>query len=237
MSDLPPDPDRQGGRPGDTGPPGEPTIPGLEPPGPGAPEEGFVETCVSVITSPVPTLRRLTTTQPVGWAIAVIVIAGVASAIASATNPDPFGLGEAGPELRQATRGLAFLTPIFTLAAVAIGTAVVLLASKMLDGEATYKALFVGFGFASLPAVFDVVAALFGSVGGGGGTLAGLISFATFVWGLVLGVIAVREANRFSAGRAVGAIVLAGVGLALVIGILFAVLFAAVFSAFRGVAG
>lgn len=250
MSELPPDRDEHGrplgegvppdagdvggpggvGPPGDTGVPGEPATPDLGPPGPEGPEEGLIETCVSVITSPVATLRRVTTTQPLGWAIAVIVVAGIASGIANAADPDPFGIQDGGGDLGA---GWVVFSPIFNLIIVAIGTAVVLLTSKMLDGGTTYKALFVGFGFASVPSVFNVLGGVFGAAGAG--ALAGLITIATGIWGLVLGVIAVREANRFSTGRAIGAVVLAGVGLAIVGGIIVAIFAALFVSAFRGV--
>ena len=44
-------------------------------------EEGLLETSVSVVTEPVPTLRRLSRRPRVGWAVVVVLVLGALSAV------------------------------------------------------------------------------------------------------------------------------------------------------------
>jgi hypothetical protein len=199
-------------------PPGPPVEhPSLEqPPEPvdvGA--EGFLETAVGVISEPLTTLRHVTATAPLSWAIwltvALSAIAWGAGSIqfgqemARTAGPQPFSLPST-PVL--AILGLIF-GPILGLIGLAIGTAILMLTSLMFGGKGAYKGLFCGLAFASVPNIFSAPIQVLQLLGGIAGQLVGgLISFGITVWVIVLAVIAVRENNSFSTGRAVGAVLL-----------------------------
>lgn len=216
-------------------PPGPPVEhPSLEPPSePSIGEaEGFLETAVGVITDPVPTLRRVTATAPLGWAIWLTV---ALSAIAWAAGSAQFGQGFDGvprsfslpstPVL--AVLGL-ILGPIFGLIGLAIGTGILKLTSLMFGGKGSYKGLFCGLAFATVPNVFSAPIQVLQLLGGvGGQILGGLISVGVSIWVIVLAVIAVRENNAFSTGKAVGAVLLPIAAIFLFLFVLIAVIIAA----------
>ncbi len=120
-----------------------------------------------------------------GQAVAVIVIAGVASLIGNV-----FRLGPVA----------GIMTLIITLISYAVWSLVIVLVGTKLMPEPTTKADFnEGFrviGFTASPGVFNVLAII--------PFLGPLISFAISIWMLVIGVIAVREVLDYSnTGRAI----------------------------------
>jgi hypothetical protein len=196
-------------------------------------DEGFLETAVGVITEPVPTLRRVTATAPLGWAIwltvALSAIAWGAGSIqfgqemATNAGPQPFSLPST-PVL--AILGLIF-GPIFGLIGLAIGTAILMLTSLMFGGKGPYKGLFCGLAFASVPNIFSAPIQVLQLFGGIAGQLVGaLISFGLSIWIIALAVIAVRENNSFSTGRAVGAVLLPIAVIILLVIVVFALVIA-----------
>jgi hypothetical protein len=198
--------------------------------------EGFLESAVGVITEPVPTLRRITATAPLGWAIwLTVALTAISSAagsiqvgqeVSTTPGPQPFSLPST-PVL--AVLGLVF-GPILGLIGLAIGTGILKLTSLMFGGKGSYRGLFCGLAFASIPNIFSApvqVLQLFGGLGGQ--VFGGLISVGLTIWVVVLAVIAVRENNSFSTGRAVGAVLLPiGVIFLLIIVIVVVVITAAV---------
>jgi hypothetical protein len=76
------------------------------------------------------------------------------------------------------------------------------------ETEATYGQLLRTLGFAQSPGVLRVLVFI--------PFLGGLISFAVWVWVLVAGVIAVRQALDFSTGRAIGTVVVGWLVMALI---------------------
>jgi hypothetical protein len=217
-------------------PPGPPVEhPSLEqPPEPdvgGA--EGLLETAVGVITEPVSTLRRVTATAPLGWAIWLTV---VLSAIAWATGSIQFGQGfedvsRSQPFSLPSTPVLAvlglILGPILGLIGLVIGTGILKLTSLMFGGKGSFKSLFCGLAFASVPNIFSAPIQVLQFLGGvGGQILGGLISVGISIWVVVLAVIAVRENNAFSTGKAVGAVLLPIAAILLLVFVLVAVIVA-----------
>jgi hypothetical protein len=180
-------------------------------------DDGLLETAVSVVSRPVPTLRRLTSDPKVGWAIVVVLLVSLASAIVTAVQPGTTMAPGFTPQSRFQTEGLArtigavlvVVTPLLSLGVTAITAAILLGTSRLLGGRGGYAGLFTGVGFANVPNVFGVPAQLLPlALGTAGGVLAGLVGVGIGIWTFVLHVLAVRESNGFSTGRAVAAVLI-----------------------------
>ncbi|MFN2556086.1 MAG: YIP1 family protein [Nitriliruptorales bacterium] len=201
-------------------------------------DEGLLETVVSILTRPVPTLRGLTARPRVGWAIAVTLFIGVLTWVAAAARfgTSPPGVGGLPPEFRELRGvfmvGAVVFGPIFGLIGLALGAGILHGVSLLLRGEGSYSGLFTGLAFANVPSALTVITQLLPlSLGMGGALLAGLTNFALAAWVVVLGVLAVRENNRFSTGRAIAVVLIpAGILIGLFI-LLMILLFAAFFAA------
>lgn len=180
-------------------------------------DEGLLETAVSVVTRPAPTMRRLTSDPKVGWAIVVVLLVSLASAIVTALQPETTVAPGFTPQSRFQTEDMAgaigaiivILGPLVTLGVTAITAAILLGTSRLLGGRGGYAGLFTGVGFANIPNVFGVPAQLLPlALGAAGGVLAALVGFGILIWTFVLHVLAVRESNDFSTGRAVAAVLI-----------------------------
>jgi hypothetical protein len=207
--------------------------------------EGLLETAVSVVTQPVPTMRRLTSEPKIWWAVIVTLAIQVASALVVAAQPTPLppvqpGLGTP-PQFEQmedAFRafGVAFtiLGPLFALVWLALVTGALQLAAYVLGGRGGYAGLFTALGLAQVPQLFGIPAQLLPLVAGTAGrSIAGLIGLVLSIWVLVLGTIAVRENHRFTTGRAVAAVLIplaVVLSVLLFVVVLFAVLIASMLS-------
>ncbi len=195
------------GAPQESGVPQEPRAP--------AADEGLFETVVSILTRPVPTLRRLTARPRVGWAVAVTLFIGLLTWVATAARlgTSPQEAGGLPPDL-TGLRGVFMVGavvggPIFNLIGLAIGAGILHGVSLLLRGEGSYPGLFTGLAFANVPSALTVVTQLLPlGLGMGGALLAGVLNFALAAWVVVLAVLAVRENNRFSTGRAVGVVLI-----------------------------
>lgn len=219
---------------GQSGPPWDETGTGGEPAAAG---EGLLETVVSVLTRPVPTLRRLTARPRVGWAVVVTVAIALLTWVAAAAQfrTGPPGAGGLPPELAQ-LRG-AFVVaavvggPFISLIGLAVWAAILHGVSLLLRGEGSYPGLFTGLAFANVPSTLTVIGQLLALAGVAGALLGRLVNLALAAWVLVLGVIAVRENYGFSTGKAIAAwLIPFGILLGLVI-VVIIVLFAAFFGA------
>lgn len=203
-------------------------------------DAGLLETVVSVLTEPVATLRRLTANPNVGWAVIVVAVVGLLSWMSTVAG---FGAGPAQmegaqPDLAQMRGPLlaagVVAGPVFGIIGLAIGTAILHGVSLLLGGEGSFRGLFTGLGFAYVPSAFGVFGQLLPLVLGMAGALLGVIvNLGISIWAIALAVIAVRENNRFSTGRAI-AVVLIPAAVAIV---LFIVLMAVVFAALAGGGG
>jgi hypothetical protein len=204
-------------------------------------DEGLLETAVSVVTRPVPTLRRLTSDPKVAWAIVVTVVIALASAVLTALQPEtttPQIPAQPGFPTENFTRtlgvALVILGPLFALGSLAIWTAILMGTSRLLGGRGGYAGLFSGLAFAAVPNILSVPFQLLPvALGAVGGILAGLAGLGIGIWVFILGVLAVRENNDFSTGRALAA-VLIPVGVLLLIGVVIAVVVVAMFASAVG---
>lgn len=146
-------------------------------------------------------------------AIIVIVIAGVASLIGNV-----FRSGIAVGIVSLISRVLAYF--LFSLFVFLIGVKVMPEPATKSDFNETFRTV----GFAASPGVFYVLAII--------PYLGPLISLLIGIWGLVIGVIAVREALDYTnTGRAIIVCLVAGIACWLVVFVLLAPLFLAAFAA------
>jgi len=146
-------------------------------------------------------------------AIIVIVIAGIASLIGNI-----FRSGIAVGIVSLIGRILAYF--LFSLFVFLIGAKVMPEPSTKSDFNETFRTV----GFAASPGVFYVLAII--------PFLGPLISFLVAIWGLVIGVIAVREALDYTnTGRAIIVCLIAGIAFWLVVFVVLTPLFLAAFAA------
>lgn len=196
-----------------------------------AQDQGLLELAAGVVVDPAPTLRAITRDAPVGLAILVTVALSLLSSAASAAQAR-FGelegpLANLGLSLPALIAGMLLLGPLFSLLGLTVGTGILKLSSLALKGKGPYRNLFTGLAFANVPSVFGIpVQLLVLAIGPAGRIVSGLVSFGLGIWIVFLTVIAVRETNRFTTGRAVAA-VLIPIAIVIVLGILLLMLFAA----------
>ena len=169
--------------------------------------QGFLETCIGVIFVPLPTMRTIVRSRPIGWALIVIVAISIAQGIAGAASLDPADFDDAD-WLQGPLQGFSIVGgPALAIVGFAFFTAICWIMSRILGGKGSYGGLFAGFGFAYLPAVFTVpvtfMALQLDSFGQG---ISGFIGFGIAVWTIVLSVFAIQASNNFSTGRAIAAI-------------------------------
>ncbi|KAF5432422.1 hypothetical protein C5S39_03745 [Candidatus Methanophagaceae archaeon] len=95
--------------------------------------------------------------------------------------------------------------------------------AKLLGGkEGTFTEMLVLMGFASLPNIFQAPIGLIVMLSGGltGAFIAIVLGSFLAIWVLILDVLAIREAQKFSTGRAIATLVLPIVVLAVLVFIL-----------------
>ena len=94
--------------------------------------------------------------------------------------------------------------------------------AKLLGGKGTFTEMLVLMGFASLPNIFQAPIGLIVMLSGGltGAFIAIVLGSFLAIWVLILDVLAIREAQKFSTGRAIATFVLPIVVLAVLVFIL-----------------
>ncbi len=82
--------------------------------------------------------------------------------------------------------------------------------AKLLGGKGTFTEMLVLMGFASLPNIFQAPIGLIAMLSGGltGAFIAIVLGSFLAIWVLILDVLAIREAQKFSTGRAIATLVL-----------------------------
>jgi Yip1 domain len=144
-------------------------------------------------------------------AITVIVIAGVAALIGNI-----FRAGILAGVIQLIARLIGYF--LFTFLVFLIGTKVMPEPSTKADFNETFRTV----GFAASPGVFNVLAII--------PFLGPLISFLIAIWGLVIGVIAVREVLDYTnTGRAIIVCLIAFVACLIVYMLILLPIFAAIF--------
>jgi len=94
--------------------------------------------------------------------------------------------------------------------------------AKLLGGKGTFTEMLVLMGFASLPNIFQAPIGLIAMLSGGltGAFIAIVMGSFLAIWVLILDVLAIRETQKFSTGRAIATFVLPIVVLAVLVFIL-----------------
>ncbi len=194
-----------------------------------ATREGLLETAASIVTQPVPTIQRLVRERPVGWALAVIAVLSLGSALAAAASLSPADFRPPGEAPAATTQWrvtilvlAAIFGPVLGILANAIVSGIFHLASMVLGGKGTYTGLFVGQAFATIPSFFAIPFNLLPVFLGGTGTaLSALVTLGIAIWELTLTVIAIRENNGFTTARATAALALSVVAVAALVFLIF----------------
>jgi hypothetical protein len=106
---------------------------------------------------------------------------------------------------------------LFAMLGFAISTALIQWVAKLFGGTGTFDKLAYAFSSAIVP--YSVVASVLALLGMIPivGILTGLISFALSIYLIVLEVLAVKAVNRLDTGKAVGAVLLPGLAIALIV--------------------
>ena len=151
--------------------------------------------------SPAEGLSNAARQQPIGWAIAFIVVIPFIYALVAWTPHKSFF---------DAPWKDALLVAVIASLSFLIYSAAIHWISRLLGGQGSYLGLFSALAFAFMPpALFHfLIVNLTKPMGDFGGVLKGLGDIGSFVWGLVLEVIAVREAHGLSTLRAIGVLVI-----------------------------
>ena len=209
-------------------------------------EEKFLGTLVGVFVNPVPTLSGVVRRRPIANAFIVIIVLSIAEGLVQAVSLDPAAEGGAW------VQGITILSaPAFGIGFTALFTGFFWLMSRMLGGRGGYGAMFAGISFASAPSILrSLIGFLAIPLGDGADTLMiGLLPIPlgddTFtliatlqigvgVWMIILAVIAVRECNQFSTGRASAAVL---IPIAAFIVFLYAVVVAILVATAIGISG
>ncbi len=212
----------------------EPMVPG------GGPEMSLIDTWIAAFTKPNEgTFARIvaqpgaTTSKAFLWVLVASLITSFASLIAQAVN---FGGGMGmlsqylPPEIARnlplgGAPSFGFGTvicgaPVAAILAVigfAIGTALVQWVAKLFGGTGSFEKL--AYAFSAITVPYSVIAAVLILLGiiPIVGILTGLISFALSIYVIVLEVLAVKAVDRLDTGKSVGAVLLPGLAIALVI--------------------
>ena len=106
---------------------------------------------------------------------------------------------------------------IFAVLFFAIGTALVQWVAKLFGGTGTFDKL--AYTFSSIAVPYSIVTAVLTllSIIPFVGILTGLISFALWIYAIILGVLAVKAVDRLDTGKAVGAVLLPGLVIFLIV--------------------
>lgn len=115
----------------------------------------------------------------------------------------------------EPSRPALLFSALSTMLGLMLGAGVVHFSARFLGGKGAYTALLSAQGFATAPSLLFAPLYLVGSIFGTGFGL--MVLTILILWSLILNVVAVREVHQFSTGRAVGALILPGALLFLVV--------------------
>ena len=168
-------------------------------------EQGVLDTLYQVLASPSRGLRKVTQSQPLGWAIGVAVL--VSLVIALSLLPNPPGLIEAIFHLEGGS--FNFVLAVFSV----IGSFLfgLLLAggvfhgmAKLLRGQGSYWGVFCGLCFAFFPGVIFAPLMLLQALLGFPGQILFLVgALVLFPWILILQILAISQNYGFPTRRAI----------------------------------
>lgn len=176
------------------------------------------------IVEPTATFRRLRDRPMAVTAIAIFIV-GMALSVVVDVQPDAafdqFAMEMANEfqlDLSVDPVGIVWGLTVFALLALFTSTWILLFVGKAFGGTCTYRSLLSALGFAQLPSFFRVPILAFSGFIAPQLTLLG--GFVVSVWGLILGVLAVRETMQVTTGQSVLALILTGIIFTIGLGLL-----------------
>ena len=167
---------------------------------------GFLDLIYGTLTQPVDTFSYLADARPVFQSLIFVLLVTLFNYSVGFREMNTFDAGLLlGVDVSALLGPFFLLGLLITLMAWFFTTAVVNLISQMFGGAGNGPGLLAAFGFAMLPmlitSIFDFGITFLNL----GAFIGGLVSLAGFIWTAVLHVLAVREVEQLSLGRAVAA--------------------------------
>jgi hypothetical protein len=167
---------------------------------------GFLDLIYGTLAQPRDTFRYLADARPVFQSVIFVLLVTLFNYSVGFREMNTFDAGlSLGVDVSALLGPFFVLGLVITLMAWFFTTAVVNLISQMFGGVGNGPGLLAAFGFAMLPilitSIFDFGITFLGL----GAFIGGLVSLAGFIWTAVLHVLAVREVEQLSLGRAVAA--------------------------------
>lgn len=197
----------------------EPKVYGPAPPIPAAPELNVYDLVYGILFEPGKTFHQVAENPPVKLTLVLIIGINFLLAIMGMFTtqqgliPDELMTGRGGAEL-QAVIDAA--TPVFALGGFLVNlvawfilSALLHLISEFFGGKGRALTSFTVYGLAGLPAIFLLPLQgleIFLPQNPVISTIVGLGALAVFLWGIVLLVIGLREAHKFSTARSVAVV-------------------------------
>lgn len=173
----------------------------------------ILDRVLGVMTDPARTFQDISREKPTGWGFTVFVGTTIIMLWVSSLNLD-----ETGSFLQESRAGFIFGGLIvFTLLQMAL-TGLLNLVARAFKGTGSYWEVFSALAFARFPLIFLPTSQLLGvAISRGGHVFSGFVSFAISLWNIVLSVIALRESQGFSTGKAILTWILTSVTLFLIL--------------------
>ena len=175
------------------------------------------EVLLGVVRSPTTTLRSIAHHPDLRRTLLVVVVLNVVTGVVFVATTQPFPGIEPDPLTRWVVeqRGSALLfavvaAPVLGAVGYALWAGLATLLARMFGGTGTFVGTFAALVFAGIPpAVLSMVMQMIPATAGPLAALAIIpIGLAVAGWGIVLWVLALREAHALSTGSAVGVAVL-----------------------------
>jgi len=175
----------------------------------------LLENIFGTLFGPASTFRRMVDERtPVITAAIVVLIAcicsGAGSMLTQSVFMSMFAEFPGFEEMMFSPTALMTLSVVGGFILWVVITGILHVVAKILGGKGAFTDMLVLMGFAMLPDIFQAPVGLIAILSGG---LAGTFIAMGFggilaIWGLILDVLAIREAHKFSTGRAIATLVL-----------------------------
>jgi hypothetical protein len=159
----------------------------------------ILDRLLGVITDPARTFKEVSREEPIGWSFLVFSGTTIMAFWVSSLT-----LGEAGSLVQQSRTGFILGGLISSILFHMILTGFLNLVARGFKGTGSYWGIFSALSFSHFPHIFLPTGLLLGvAIGRGGNGFSGFVSFAITLWVAVLNVIALRESQGFSTGKAI----------------------------------
>lgn len=200
----------------------------------------LLDNIYGTLFSPVPTFKRMIEEKTsIATAVIVVLIASICSGAGSALTQSILSYsGFGGYPGFEAYQMQSMMSPAALLVMGVVGgmigwvimAGVLHLVAKVLGGKGTFEGMLLLMGFATLPNIFQAPVGLIAFFSGGlsGLTISLGLGALLGLWILALNVIAIREAQGFTTGKAIVTLILPVVLLVILALVLVAIFLLAV---------